>query len=277
MLTRAASLGTYGYWCWGGEPLLREDTPDILAHSHKLGIFNMLSTNCSKLKDRYDELLPYTDIFSVSMDGIGRTHDKTRGYPGLFDKVVEGIEILRRNKGRVRIFYVVNSMNADEIEDAVKLAKELKVSINAYPIMRFAGWNEELMLDREKEREIFSKLLSLQKQGYPVVTVRKYLKIIRDGKQTKCLFPRYFVYVDWDGEIYNCSCGRLMNPLGNIRNIDLEKLYESEDYKRKVKELEQCNRCRTPAGELGGAGSLFRQFPERYFYHLKHEKIHLLK
>ena len=187
LIDRAARAGMLSYSMWGGEPLLREDAPAIMAHARKQGFFTTISTNGSLLRDRADELLPHTTLFLVSLDGIGKTHDQVRGSPGLFDKVVDGIGFLRSRGGRVRIFYNVNTTTAPDVAESARLARDLGVSIFFYPMVKNPGYNDRLVLEGDSHRETFDLILRLKSEGFPVINLAGYLKVIREDVE----FPLY--------------------------------------------------------------------------------------
>jgi MoaA/NifB/PqqE/SkfB family radical SAM enzyme len=165
MLDQAAAVGMLSYSAWGGEPLLREDTHEIMSHARKRGFFTALSTNGSLLADRADEFIPHTSLFLISLDGIEKTHDKVRGFPGLFDRVVKGIELLRGRGATVRLFYNVNMMTLEDVAGAAKLAKELSVSIFYFPVVKFPGYNDQITLDRDTEAQVFGRIIGLKREG----------------------------------------------------------------------------------------------------------------
>ena len=274
LLDQAKRCVMLSYSVWGGEPLLREDTPAALQYARQLGFFTTISTNGSLLAERADEFVPYTHRFIVSMDGLSKTHDSVRGFPGLFDKVADGIESLKKKGAKVRLFYNVNNRTIDDVAVAAELAKKWKVSIHFSPVLGIIGYNDNLLLTAEQTKEIFSEIISLKKQGYPVLNLHPYLKIIRDGSQVTCHFPRYHVYVDHDGLIYSCDLGPEHKPAvwGNIRETDLSALVSSKSFRKRTKEMESCNACRLSCGEIG-AGSPLLQFPVRAWTRLRHEFI----
>ncbi len=113
----------------GGEPLLRKDLTEILAYSRSLPLHTSLITNGTLLKSRIDEIAPYINgIVFVSLDGLEKTHDQIRGVDGCFKRAIEGITAAKE-KVSVRINTTIMADNIHEVEDTVKLAKDLGVKI----------------------------------------------------------------------------------------------------------------------------------------------------
>src|SRR4030065_2669527 len=122
--------GVCGIALEGGEPLLRNDLIDILAFSRSLPLHTSLITNGTLLESRIDEISPYINgVIYVSLDGLEKTHDAIRGVGGCFRKAVRGISAAEE-KVAVTINTTIMAENLHEIEDIVKLAKELGARIS---------------------------------------------------------------------------------------------------------------------------------------------------
>jgi mycofactocin radical SAM maturase len=110
----------------GGEPFLRTDFLDILAHCHARGITTCVSTNGTVLADGLiDELLGMPPVYlQVSLDGAcAETNDAIRGR-GTFARILEGIELLAaRGYANLSFNMVVTRLNVSEIPDFDRLAR----------------------------------------------------------------------------------------------------------------------------------------------------------
>ena len=130
ILKRIYDSGVCGIAFEGGEPLLRNDLVTIPAFSRSLPLHTSLITNGSLLESRIDEIASYINgVVYVSLDGLEKTHDTIRGVSGCFGKAVRGI-IASREKVSVTINTTIMAENVHEIEDLVKLAKELDIRIS---------------------------------------------------------------------------------------------------------------------------------------------------
>ena len=74
----------------GGEPLLRNDTPDILRESHKRFHTSMV-TNGWRLEKKIRDISNSLDFLFVSIDGNKEVHDSMRGMSGSFEHAIRGI------------------------------------------------------------------------------------------------------------------------------------------------------------------------------------------
>ncbi len=118
----------------GGSPELRKDLPELVErfyhHSRPANMtFCMLGYATDRIVDHVEKMLvrcPGQKIkIGISLDGLGEDHDKLRGIPGLFDKVVATIgklAELRRHYPNLRIDIgmTVHGLNYQTVGDAAR-------------------------------------------------------------------------------------------------------------------------------------------------------------
>lgn len=169
----------------GGEPLLRKDLVEILAFSRSLPLHTSLITNGTLLESRIDEIASYINgSLYVSLDGLEKTHDTIRGVSGCFRKAVRGITASRA-KAPVTINTTIMAENIHEIEDLVKLAKELDARISVAVAYQYCKAEASAPASHEI-REIAGKLVEMKKKGYPLVNSVSYFKVIIKEKNWMC-------------------------------------------------------------------------------------------
>lgn len=93
-------LGEYGVpvlLLSGGEPLARPDLFELAAFAHECGIRTTLSTNGTLITPAVAEHIRAAGFgyVGISLDGIGRQHDKFRGQLGAFEAALNGIRNCR--------------------------------------------------------------------------------------------------------------------------------------------------------------------------------------
>lgn len=137
LLDGFARVGALGIGFTGGEPLLRPDVWELLAHCRRRGMLAHLNTNGILLDDAAAGrmLEAGVDSLNVSLDGAtAATHDAIRGVPGSFARTVEAIRaVVRRTREaraplRVKVVLVCQEENVDEIPAFLTLANELGVA-----------------------------------------------------------------------------------------------------------------------------------------------------
>src|SRR3989337_3878677 len=169
----------------GGEPLLRKDLVEILALSRSLPLHTSLVTNGTLLESRIDEIASYINgVVYVSLDGLEKTHDSIRGVSGCFRKAVRGI-MASREKVSVTINTTIMAENIHEIEDLVKLAKELGIRISVAVAHEYCNAKASAPASHEI-REIAGQLVEMKKKGYPLVNSISYVKVLSKEKNWTC-------------------------------------------------------------------------------------------
>ncbi len=105
----------------GGEPTLREDLPELVAYTQKLGLVSGLVTNGRKLKDEayfkslVDAGLDHVQITLESHDP--KVHDKITGAKGSWNETVQGL----KNAIASPIYTITNTtLNKYNVRDIVK-------------------------------------------------------------------------------------------------------------------------------------------------------------
>lgn len=114
----------------GGEPMLRKDFFEILAHAkEKFKGKIILATNATLIKDsQIDEIINGLHAIEISLDGYDELScSKVRG-KGIFDKVINTIKLIKsKGLNRISLSLVVGKNNANDVEKFKKLSEVLGV------------------------------------------------------------------------------------------------------------------------------------------------------
>lgn len=112
--SRVEELAAFGYNAVslsGGEPFLYRSLEDLLRFTHSLGFFNSITTNAMLLRsDRAKKVLAQADLVAVSVDGKAEQHDKVRNFAGAFQKMEEGVAVV---KDHVAYFGFIHTLFPD--------------------------------------------------------------------------------------------------------------------------------------------------------------------
>jgi AdoMet-dependent heme synthase len=112
----------------GGEPLLRGDLTELVAHASGLGLMAVLGTNGMMLNDRRVIALKEAGAkgVGISLDSLDpAAHDAFRGLTGSWAQAMAGIDACRRNDLRFQIHFSVTDDNAHELDDMIAYAKDV--------------------------------------------------------------------------------------------------------------------------------------------------------
>ena len=110
----------------GGEPLMRPDLEELLAHGTKLGLSMVVGTNGVALTDKRVQSLKAAGAMGagISVDSLDpQKHDAFRGLPGAWEKTLNGVEACKRHDLPFQIHFSVTESNADEIPAMIDFAR----------------------------------------------------------------------------------------------------------------------------------------------------------
>ncbi|SFU55310.1 radical SAM additional 4Fe4S-binding SPASM domain-containing protein [Xenorhabdus koppenhoeferi] len=188
----------------GGEPFLRPDMSEILAHAQScFGLYTTVVTNGTLLNKKIIKTLANEcpDIsFNISIDGSTPDsldilrHRKNRDQKRrelLFSQIISGAESLSATGLSLGVSFVVSGMNADELEGVYRLATE-ELGAKSVTAIRFfpAGYGKNALNELElKYQQWESMILHLTRNhdNFRKLTISVsapweiYLPLIRNG------------------------------------------------------------------------------------------------
>ena len=97
----------------GGEPLLHSDLEKIIKLAKEKGFLVGMTTNATLVSEEKAKNLSKSglDTIAVSLDGIGKTHDKFRNVNNSFEKAIEGIRNFQKEGFYPQIVTVIHKNN----------------------------------------------------------------------------------------------------------------------------------------------------------------------
>ena len=80
----------------GGEPFLYKDLEELLIFTKQIGFTNTIASNGMLLNsERNKKILNHVDLIAISVDGQEPLHDYIRGQEGAFQKMLQGVKVLK--------------------------------------------------------------------------------------------------------------------------------------------------------------------------------------
>lgn len=238
LLDNISEAGIKHYNMYGGEPLIRKDIPEILKYAKlKKKLIVSITTNGYYLPERYKEISPYIDTMVVSIDAVSTLHDKIRKVNGLFDRAVEGINLLK-GKTKISINSVISSKNKNSVPDLIALSNELKVPVFIQPMVA-QGYNDDLGLSHSEEQELYKQLLYYKDTSARLLNSRDYIVNLMRNTKPDCHAPKISIRIEGDGTIGFCN----NSYWGNIRETRLKDIFSSKEFKDFCIKMESCKLC----------------------------------
>lgn len=113
----------------GGEPLLRRDILDLIEYAQKFQVLTITSNGTLIDSNMAHELSRFTNLrISLSLDGIGDTHDHFRGMHGTFEKVMNALKLLTKYEVKKSIRCTLSQLNFKDAFQLVEVAARHSVS-----------------------------------------------------------------------------------------------------------------------------------------------------
>jgi 12,18-didecarboxysiroheme deacetylase len=238
----------------GGEPLMREDLPELAQYAVEKGMRAVISTNGTLIDSKTAGILKDIGLsyVGISLDGTRAINDRFRGVDGAYDQALEGIRNSKQAGIKVGLRFTINRFNADEIPALFDLLEEMEVPRICFYHLVYAGRGSTLVNDdvsHEKTRQLLDLIMDrtkdLHDRGKPkeVLTVDNhadgpyvYLRMLGEypdrAQQVLELLHmnegnnsgRGIGCVSWDGEVHADQFWR-HHSFGNVRQRPFSKIW----------------------------------------------------
>lgn len=257
------SLDVPGIGFTGGEPLLREDIYDLLAHTRELGMITHLNTNGLLVgkREAKEIIAAGVDSVNVSLDASGPgQHDRIRGRSGAFESATAAIRALvaqRRDMGasiRIKTVAVIDSANIDEMPKLTQLARKLGVDcIEFIPRQPFTG-NRTITPNCPTSDIGFQDLLNvtlqeIQDSGITIENSPAHLRLFSHSfaglpSPIRCTAGFNSLALDCYGNVFPClPWVNWGHSVGNIQDADLKRFWFAKNSRNWRMEVKNCRKC----------------------------------
>lgn len=158
VLTEAEDLGVLQCHLSGGEPLLRRDLVELVAHAHDLGLYtNLITSALGFSRARAEELraagLDHVQI-SIQADEPA-VSDRIAGIPS-FRRKVEAMGVAKELGWPLTVNVVLHRYNIDRVADVLALAEEVGADRLELANTQYYGWawrNRDALLPSRAQLE----------------------------------------------------------------------------------------------------------------------------
>jgi hypothetical protein len=210
---------------WGGEPLLRDDLPELLDAAVQAGLLTTVISNGWLIGERWPALRGRVDALILSLDDVGQAHDRVRGMPGLYERLEAFAGEVRGDPLRPTL--LVNTVLSRENRGALP-----RVAAVA------RRWGAGLYVCPMETGE--------------VLDTRAYLDLVaRDPgiAAYTCRAPRAVLTVQPDGVIRDCL--RRDETLADVPELrssgrGLAAVFSLPGYRRMLADASACTACNNP-------------------------------
>lgn len=260
----------------GGEPFMRDDLDQVIAAiREELNPFIVQLVTNATMTDRvvaFVEKHAWPNLhMRVSLDGLGPTHDRSRGVPGTFDRVITTLQALggvrKRKKFSLAVNFTLTDASLPEVEPLIELCRGMGVDI--VPGFKVKPFQIHCDIFKAEMRTIGVKdsslaLRSLRNPGHGArsgfnAAERLCLKAInrlvfrkhaQGGKALKfpCRELRNLIYLNPAGELI--TCGLNQEAIGNMARDGFDAVWHSERSDAARAAVDRCPGCMQGAVEV---------------------------
>jgi len=254
MIDDLAAFGSPVLLFSGGEPLMREDLPELAQYAVSLGMRAVLSTNGTLLTRGKVAVLKKIGLsyIGVSLDGLQATHDRFRGVTGAYEAAMRGIRICREEGIKVGVRFTINRKNAADIPAIFDLLEVEDIPRVCFYHLVYSGRGSALVaedLSHDETRKtvdlILDRTRDLFNRGLPkeVLTVDNhadgpylYLRMLKEDPRRAAEVLELLKMnegnssgngigcISWDGEVHPDQFWRDI-LLGNVRQRPFSEIW----------------------------------------------------
>lgn len=262
----------------GGEPLMREDLPELAEYAVQKGMRAVISTNGVLITPEVAKKLKAIGLsyVGVSLDGMEPVHDHFRGVAGAFQLALKGIRNCQDAGIKVGLRFTINRYNQAEIPEIFRLLEEMEIPRACFYHLVYAGRGSKLVEEdcsHAETRVIVDRIMDMTKtlhdagKSKEILTVDNhadgpyvYLRLLKENPEQAAGVlellkmnegnnsGRGIGCVSWDGEVHADQFWRHYS-FGNVRNRPFSEIWSdlSNPLMKQLKEkkLHVTGRCAT--------------------------------
>lgn len=237
----------------GGDPMMRPDVYELVAHASSLGLTCAFSPNGTLINCENAELIRQSGVerCSISIDGPdAASHDAFRGVPGAFAASIAGIGELKKANVPFQINTTVTKDNLGSFRQIFELCENLGAAawhiFLLVPMGRAAQLSDQVISPEEYEDVLhwlydFRKTTPMQLKA---TCAPHYYRIMRqrakeektpvnmatfgmDAMTRGCLGGTGFCFISHTGQVQ--PCGYLELNCGNVRETPFPEIWRGSE------------------------------------------------
>lgn len=270
LIDELALLGTRKIHLTGGEPTLRPDLEDLIAHIQQRGLRATLTTNASLITAERARSLADAGLnkANISIDSPDpEVHDRVRGVTGAWQRTTQGFRYLRTHlkPGKMQINTVISTANYLSLGSLPKLATQLGADrihlIPMDPHTPDLGCLSEAQI-REYNRQVAPQiargglsqgLIQRREQAFPFGTQTGQIRRSAQGLYAQGYYDRHPCFAPWThalidhrGLVSVCCMSPHQPILGDLKIHSFQQIWTGSGFRelRRCQGLPQLEACR---------------------------------
>ncbi|MBI5531884.1 MAG: radical SAM protein [Deltaproteobacteria bacterium] len=232
----------------GGEPLVRKDIDELLAHSTRRGLVNVIATNGTLIDDARARELRKLGVRGIAV-GFDSTdpeiHNAIRRSPTAFDRALRGIQSCKAAGMVVQINYTAMRENLATLPDVIRFCHDIRADIMLCYQLVPMGRGSSIVasaLTAEDNQQLVQTIRTLQRDAItivePVAAPQYWAHLLdRDDTTAKpeepsdtfhgCAAGWGLMYVKPDGHVWPCPFIPISG--GSVRDRTLSDIWQRSE------------------------------------------------
>lgn len=177
------------------EPLVYPFLEETLSYANQKGMFTSITTNALNLKKQTPIIVNggLNELF-ISLDGLQETHNYIRGHKSSFQRAVEGIETVLKEKNppKIGVYCVITNWNQNELLEFVRFFQRFPLKEIAFMHPNFTSQklaDQHNLVWLNKYLATASNLDEFNPNDFDLVKLWEEIKAV---KEFKSRFPVFF-------------------------------------------------------------------------------------
>ncbi|AET66975.1 putative heme d1 biosynthesis radical SAM protein NirJ2 [Desulfosporosinus orientis DSM 765] len=239
----------------GGEPLMRPDIVELVAHATSLGLRPVFGTNGTLITLDLARQLKEAGAMGmgISLDSLDKEkHDKFRKFPGAWDGAVQGMKNCREVGLPFQIHTTIMDWNAHEVEAITDFAVEMGAVAHHFfflvPTGRAVSIEEE-SLRAEAYEDILTRIMKKQQTvdiELKPTCAPQFMRIAKEmGVNMRfsrgCLAGTSYCIIGPKGQVQPCAY--LNIPLGDVRETPFDEIWRNNEVLETLRTLDYKGGC----------------------------------
>ena len=239
-MDEAVDLGVLHVHFSGGEPTVRRDLEQLVAHAAKVGLYSNLITSAVLLdEDRVRRLADAgLDHVQISFqDSTSELGDRIAGYKGALEKKKKAARLVRKADLPLTVNAVMHRHNLHHLEDMIQMAVDLDAERIEVAQVQYYAWayrNRAAFLPtREQLDEAVRIVEEARERLKGVLTFDFVVPDYYAQRPKSCMggWGRQFINISPSGKVLPCHAAEVIPGITyeSVREKSLAEIWEHSD------------------------------------------------
>jgi pyrroloquinoline quinone biosynthesis protein E len=265
VLAEAAALGVVQVHFSGGEPLIRQDLPELVNCARQFDLYTHLSTGGTLADEAALERLQTAGLDAIQISLLDARADENDWLAGRtsFDKKRRAVLAAKKLQFPVTLNVVLHRHNLDHLEAMLELADQWQVNRLELAHVQYTGWafrNRAALLPTREQVERAAAQVEDARSRLPHLEIVHVLPDYFQNFPKACLhgWGRVFLTVAPDGAVLPCQTAREIPALEfpNVQSSSLAEIWFQapvfERFRGTAWMPEPCRSCDRRETDFGG-------------------------